>query len=31
MLVASVKDTGVGIKQEDREKLFRMFGKLEDT
>ena len=27
----SVKDSGIGIKQEDREKLFLMFGKLKST
>ena len=26
----SVEDTGLGIKEEDKEKLFKMFGKLED-
>jgi len=30
-LVVSVADTGVGIKHEDRAKLFTMFGKLEAT
>ena len=27
----SVSDTGIGIKAEDKDKLFRMFGKLEDS
>ena len=27
----SVSDTGIGIKTEDKDKLFRMFGKLEDS
>ena len=27
----SVADSGIGIKQEDRARLFSMFGKLEDT
>ena len=27
----TVKDTGVGIKDNDKEKLFKLFGKLEDT
>lgn len=26
-----VQDTGIGIKQEDRSKIFTMFGKLEST
>eukprot|EP00347_Sterkiella_histriomuscorum_P013549 403364289 len=29
MLLVSVQDTGIGIKQEDRAKLFQLFGKLE--
>jgi len=31
MLVTSVKDTGIGIKQEDIPKLFKLFGKLESN
>ena len=31
MLVVSVEDTGVGIKEEDKSKLFVMFGKLDST
>lgn len=27
----SVQDSGIGIKKEDEEKLFKMFGKLNDT
>lgn len=27
----SVADTGIGIKKEDKARLFSMFGKLEDT
>ncbi len=30
-LLTSVSDTGVGIKEEDQTKLFKAFGKLEDT
>ena len=30
-LVLSVSDSGIGIKKEDQEKLFKMFGKLEST
>lgn len=26
-----MKDTGLGIKEEDKPKLFKLFGKLEDT
>lgn len=28
-LVFTVEDTGIGIKEEDKNKLFKMFGKLE--
>ena len=31
MLRVTVRDTGIGIKNEDKGKLFKMFGKLEDT
>ena len=31
MLKVSVQDTGIGIKKEDRAKLFKMFGKLEES
>ena len=31
MLKITVKDTGIGIKQNDRSKLFNLFGKLEAT
>jgi len=31
MLEASVSDSGVGIKEEDQDKLFRLFGKLDST
>lgn len=31
MLHFSVKDTGIGIKEEDRAKLFTLFGKLESS
>ena len=31
ILRVSVEDTGIGIKPEDRPKLFKLFGKLEDT
>ena len=31
MLIVSVADTGIGIKPEDRSKLFMRFGKLEQT
>ena len=30
-LVISVKDTGIGIKNKDRIKLFKLFGKLQNT
>ena len=30
-LKINIKDTGIGIKVEDRKKLFTLFGKLEDT
>jgi signal transduction histidine kinase len=30
-LVIKVKDTGVGIKSKDRIKLFKLFGKLQNT
>ncbi len=30
-LKVSISDTGPGIKQEDKAKLFRLFGKLKDT
>jgi signal transduction histidine kinase len=30
-LKITVKDTGIGIRQQDREKLFKLFGKLEST
>ena len=30
-MVFNVKDTGIGIKEEDKDKLFTMFGKLEAT
>ena len=30
-LVLTVADSGIGIKKEDQEKLFKMFGKLEST
>lgn len=30
-LRVSVTDTGVGIKDEDKPKLFKLFGKLDDT
>ena len=30
-LVTSVEDTGIGIKDEDKEKLFKFFGKLSST
>ena len=30
-LKVTVKDTGIGIKLEDRDKLFKLFGKLEST
>ena len=30
-LQITVRDTGIGIKQEDRDKIFQMLGKLEDT
>ena len=31
MLKVTVKDTGIGVKKEDRDKLFKLFGKLEST
>ena len=31
MLIVTVKDTGIGIKEEDRSKLFTLFGKLDST
>lgn len=31
MLKFSVKDSGIGIKPEDKAKLFKLFGKLEST
>ena len=31
MLEVSVSDSGVGIKVEDQDKLFRLFGKLDST
>jgi len=30
-MIFSVADTGIGIKQEDRSKLFKLFGKLDAT
>lgn len=30
-MIVSVSDTGIGIKEEDRKKLFCLFGKLETT
>ena len=30
-LEVSVRDSGIGIKKEDRDKIFQMFGKLEAT
>jgi signal transduction histidine kinase len=30
-LIFSVEDSGIGIKEEDYEKLFKIFGKLEQT
>jgi signal transduction histidine kinase len=30
-LVVKVQDSGIGIKREDRIKLFRLFGKLQNT
>lgn len=30
-IMFSVQDTGIGIKQSEREKLFKMFGKLDST
>jgi len=30
MLVISVRDTGVGIEEEDQEKLFKLFGFVKD-
>lgn len=31
MLKVSVSDTGIGISEDDRKKLFQLFGKLEET
>jgi signal transduction histidine kinase len=31
MLITEIEDTGVGIKQEDLNRLFKFFGKLRDT
>jgi K+-sensing histidine kinase KdpD len=31
MIQFSVKDTGTGIKEEDKKKLFKLFGFLEET
>lgn len=31
MLITEIKDTGVGIKEEDLSKLFRFFGKLQTS
>lgn len=31
MLQISVKDSGIGIKEEDQDKLFKMFGFLDST
>ena len=29
-ILFSIQDTGIGIKEEDRDKLFKMFGRLEN-
>ncbi len=31
MLIISVYDTGIGISEDNRKKLFKLFGKLEET